>query len=297
MTSERSGDYYALSCALVCALGNIPAKVALENITPELFQLYFFGFGFLMSAVYLVRPKARQEVFATTSKAFLLILILSLLFSFAIYTFISSLKLIEPATVSFLSRFEVLVTVVFAFIFLKERLRPIEIIGGIITIGGLIILKFKTNMVISQAATLMILSSFFFATAEIIIKKYINLVGTIRFIFWRNFFMIFIFYGILVYHNQPLSLPDNKTLFIIAIASFLLPVMGRLTYIEALKRIKVSRAALITQSMPLFTAIFALLILGTYPTPIEWLGGGLIILGVVVIKFKVEKIKNANKLT
>ncbi len=291
MTSERSGDYYALSCALVCALGNIPAKAALENLTPELFQLYFFGFGFLMSAVYLIRPKARQEVFTTSPKSFLLIMILSILFSFGIYTFISSLKLIEPATVSFLSRFEVLITLVFAFIFLKERLRPIEIIGGIITIGGLVVLKFKTNMLISQAATLMILSGFFFAAAEIIIKKYIDKVGTIRFVFWRNFIMIFIFYGILVYHNQQLYLPDNKTLLIIAAASFLLPVMGRITYIEALKRIKISRAALITQATPLFTATFALLILGTYPTPIEWLGGGLIILGVVVIKLKFRKVK------
>ena len=295
MTRERSGDYYDLVCAIVCALGNIPAKAALENLTPELFQLYFFGFGFLMSAVYLIRPKARREVFTTSSKTFILILILSLIFSFGIYTFISSLKLIEPATVSFLSRFEVLVTVVFAFIFLKERLRPIEIIGGIITIGGIVVLKFKTNLDISQAATLMILSAFFFGTAEIIVKKYINAIGTIRFIFWRNFFMIFIFYGILLYHNQPLALPDSRTLLIIAIASFLLPVMGRITYIEALRRIKISRAALITQSTPLFTAIFALMILGTYPTPIEWLGGGLIILGVVIIKLRVGNSKSSKK--
>ncbi|HHI02326.1 MAG TPA: DMT family transporter [candidate division Zixibacteria bacterium] len=297
MTRERSGDYYALICAVVCALGNIPAKAALENLTPELFQLFFFGFGFLMSATYLVRFKARREVFSTTPKAFILIMILSVVFSLGIYTFISSLKLIEPATVSFLSRFEVLATLIFAFIFLKERLRPIEIIGGIITIGGIVILKFKTNLVISQAATLMILSALFFATAEIIIKKYINLIGTIRFIFWRNLFMIFIFYGFLIYQNQPFLLPGFRSLLLIAAAAFLLPVMGRITYIEALKRIKISRAALITQSTPLFTAIFALIILGTYPTPIEWLGGGLIIAGVVVIKLKVGRSKYNNNCT
>ncbi len=297
MTQERSGDYYALVCAIVCSVGNITAKIGLRNITPELFQFYLFGFGFIMSAAYLVRPKARREVFTADKRALGLIFVLSLLFSFGIYTFISSLKLIEPATVSFLSRFEVIFLLLFAFIFLKERLKLIELIGGIITIGGIFILKFKTNMVISQAASLMILSAFFFALAEVIIKKNINLVGTIRFIFWRNIFAVFIFYGILIYHNQQIIIIDSNTMLLTALTAFLLPVMGRLTYIEALKRIKVSRAALITQSMPLFTAIFALIILGTYPTPIELLGGGLIIAGVVVIKLKVGNSKNANKHT
>ncbi|MCP4705095.1 MAG: DMT family transporter [candidate division Zixibacteria bacterium] len=289
MTSERSGDYYALVCALVCSVGNITAKIGLRNITPELFQFYLFGFGFLMSAAYLIRPKARDEIFATDKKALGLIFVLSLLFSFGIYTFISSLKLIEPATVSFLSRFEVIAVLLFAFIFLKERLKLIELIGAFITIGGIFVLKFKTNIVISQAASLMILSSFFFAIAEVLIKKNINIIGTIRFIFWRNLFAILIFYGILIYHNQQVILIDYGTMFLTAITAFLLPVMGRLTYIEALKRIKVSRAALITQSMPIFTAIFALIILGTYPTLIEWFGGALIILGILIIKFKFRK--------
>ncbi len=294
MTSERSGDYYALVCALVCSVGNITAKVGLRSITPELFQFYLFGFGFIMSAAYLIRPNARKEVFTTNKKALGLIFVLSLLFSFGIYTFISSLKLIEPATVSFLSRFEVIIVLLFAFIFLKERLKPIELIGGLITIGGIFVLKFKTNMVISEAASLMILSAFFFALAEIIIKKNINLVGTIRFIFWRNIFAVFIFYAILIYRNQPIIIIDSNAMFLTALTAFLLPIMGRFTYLEALKRIKVSRAALITQSMPLFTAAFALIILGTYPTPIEWLGGGLIILGVVVIKLKFGKVKPAS---
>ncbi len=284
MTHERAGDYYALSCAIVCALGNIPAKVALDNLTPELFQFYYFGIGFLMTSVYLIKPGPRLEVMTTSGKAFGLIFILSLLFSFGVYTFIVSLKLIEPATVSFLSRFEVILTVIFAFIVLRERLRLIELIGGVIALSGIFVLKYKTNMVISEAASLMILSSFFFAVAEILVKKYIDIIGVIRFVFWRNLIMVVIFYGILIYQGQQFYLIDNRTLLLAAAAAFLLPVMGRITYIEALRRIKISRAALVTQSTPLFTALFALTILGTYPTPVEWLGGVLIIAGVVVIK-------------
>ena len=134
----------------------------------------------------------------------------------------------------------------------------------------------------------MILSAFFFGSAEIIIKKNIDLVGTIRFIFWRNIFAVVIFYFILFYHNQQVHIVETSTMLIAAASAFLLPVMGRLTYIEALRRIKISRAALITQSTPLFTAMFALMILGSIPTAIEWLGGGLIIIGVIIIRLTVR---------
>lgn len=283
MDQERSGDFYALSCAVVCGLGNIPAKAALENLTPELFNIYYFVLGFLFTALYLFKRKTRKEVFSTGPRVFFLILILSILFSLGIYTFMTSLKMIDPATVSFLSRIESIVILIFAYIILKERLRPIELIGGIIAVGGIFILKYKTNMVISKAATLMILSAVFFSTAEIIIKKNIDIIKTTPFVFWRNLLNIGIFYIILTIQGQRLQMPESQTIPLIAAAAFLLPVMGRATYIEALKRIKISRATLISQSTPLFTALFAFIILKTLPTPIEWLGGGLIIFGVIII--------------
>ena len=295
MKPERTGDFYAIACALVCGLGNIPAKAALENLTPEIFNLFFFIAGFLISSLSVFKRSSRQEIFSTSRKAFGLILILAFIFTFGLYTFIIALKLIEPATISFLSRFEVILTVILAYIILRERLRPIELLGGLIALGGIFILKFKTNIIISHAATLMILSSFFFAAAEIIVKKYINLIGTMRFLFWRNLFMIFIFLAILLIRGQALHLPTTRELLLIISAALLLPVLGRATYIEALKRIKISRATLLTQSTPLFTAAFAWIILSSLPAPIEWLGGSLILAGVVVVRMTRFKINFNNR--
>lgn len=80
-------------------------------------------------------------------------------------------------------------------------------------------------------------------------------------------------------------MPPGKTVLLIVAASLLLPVIGRATYQMALKRIDISRAALITQTTPLFTALFAFLLLRTLPSPTEWLGSGLIILGASVVSF------------
>lgn len=284
MHSQRTGDLYALACALVCGLGNIPAKVALSGTTTEIFNVYFFIFAFIFSGLALFRKKERREIVSTNLRILALIFFLALLFAFALYLFMSALKLIEPATVSFLSRFEVIVTVVLAYIILKERLHPVEILGGVVAVAGVFVLKYKTDITISHAATLMVLSSFFFAVAEILVKKNISKLGTARFLFYRNLFMMAIMYLILNVRGQTLYLPAGETLLLTLAAAILLPVLGRATYMEALRRIDISRAALITQSIPLFTALFTFAILRTYPAPIEWLGGGLIIAGVVLVK-------------
>jgi len=289
MNQQRTGDLYALVCALVCGLGNIPAKVALDRLPVEIYIFYFFLFGFFIISLTLFKKSSRDEIFQINLKTLSLIAILAVFFMGALYLMMTALKMIEPATVSFLSRFEVIVTVVLAYMILKERLLFIEIVGGMIAVGGVIILKYKTNLDISKAATLMVLSSFCFAAAEIIIKKNIKILGTIRFVFYRNLFMICFVYIIMTFEGRTLFLPDNNTLLVILSAAILLPVVGRITYMEALKRIKVSRAALITQSTPLFTAFFAFIILATYPAPIEWLGGALIIAGVVVVKLSIKK--------
>nr|MBN2277882.1 DMT family transporter [candidate division Zixibacteria bacterium] len=296
MDENRIGDLYALSCAIVCGLGNIPAKVAVEGLTPEIFNIYYFSFACILSAFFLLEKKTRREVLNVSPRILGLIFVLAILFALALYLFITSLKLIEPATVSFLSRFEVILTVILAFFLLKEKLTAVELIGGLIALGGIFILKYHTNLAISKAATLMVLSSLLFAVAEVIIKKNIKRLGTIKFLFYRNIFMVFIMYVILLIRGQNLYLPPAKTLWLILIAALLLPVLGRATYMEALKRINISRAALISQSTPLFTALFAFAILRSLPVPIEWLGGGLIILGVVVVQLSRKKILTENRI-
>jgi len=290
MKPERAGDLYALVCALICGLGNIPAKVGLKNISTELFNFYFFLFAFGISLLTLLNPKSRREIIATNLRSFLIIIGMSVLFSLGIYTFIHSLKLIEPATVSFLSRVEVIFTIVLAFIFLKERLKIIELIGGAVAILGVLLLKYETNLVISKAATLMIASAFFFTVAEILVKRFVNEIGTVRFVFIRNLFAVVFFFAIVHLRGKAFYIPDTTTLGMTFLAALLLPILGRLTYIKALQRINISRAALITQSTPLFTALFAFLILKTYPTLMEWLGGLLIIMGVVIVRMTGLKI-------
>ncbi len=285
MKPERTGDFYAIVCALICGLGNIPAKVGLGEVTAELFNFYYFIFAFAISILALVNRGNREEMAATTKRSFLMIGALTVLFTLGIYTFMYSIKLIEPATVSFLSRVETIFTILLAYLILKERLHLFEIFGGMVAIIGVLFLKFETNLTVSRVATLMIASSLFFAIAEILVKKFVNEIGTIRFVLIRNIFAVIFFLIILKVQGQDISFPNRTTLIMAALTALLLPVLGRITYIKALQKINVSRAALITLSTPLFTALFALIFLGTSPGPMEWVGGLMIVTGVGIVRF------------
>lgn len=284
MKPERLGDFNAIACAVVCGLGNIVVKIGLADVSTELFIFWMFIAAVVISIIALLNKNIRREVLATDLKVFGLISLLTVFFSFGIYTSYIALKIIEPATVSFLSRFEIILTLIFAYFFLKERLTGYELLGGMVAVAGVVVLKYKTTVEISRAATLMIISACFFAACEIAVKKYIHLIGTMRFVFVRNIVAVGMFYLILRLSGHSLTVPNNMTLLWAFIGALLLPVLGRITYIEALKRINISRAALLTQSTPLFTALFALIILHSLPTPIEWLGGLLIIAGVLIVK-------------
>jgi drug/metabolite transporter (DMT)-like permease len=289
MKKERAGDLYALACSLACGLGNIPAKSALDRISPEIFNFYLFLFGWIFSSLPLFAPRGRREIASVSPKTLGLIFFLSISFSLALSLNMAALKSMEPATVSFLSRFEVVLTVILAFFVLKEKLSLIEILGGAIALGGILVLKYKTNIVISRGATMMVFSALFYATSEIIIKKNIARISTVGFLFFRNLFLIPILYAAILIKGQRPMLPDSKTIFLISLAALLLPVIGRATYQLALKRIDISRAALISQATPICTAIFAFLILNSLPSPIEWLGGGLIIGGVLIVQISEKR--------
>lgn len=290
MKSNRAGDLYALTCAIACGLANIPEKIALDKLSPEILNFYLFVFAWIFSSASIVSKEKRKEISSPDPKLLILIFFLTIAFAIALSFGMTALKIMQPATVSFLSRFEVIITVALAYMILKEKLSPVEILGGLVALAGLFILKYRTNIVISQGATLMVLSALFFASSEIIIKKNISRIGTASFLFYRNLFLIPILFGILLLTGQTLFLPDAKTLLLIASAALLAPVIGRATYQMAMKRLDISRTALISQSTPIFTVIFAFLILRSFPSPIELTGGGIIIMGVAIVKLSEGKL-------
>ncbi|MCK4462395.1 MAG: EamA family transporter, partial [candidate division Zixibacteria bacterium] len=63
------------------------------------------------------------------------------------------------------------------------------------------------------------------------------------------------------------------------------PIMARMMYLLALKRMDLSKVAVISQSQPVYVVLIALFALGQLPTVRETAGGIFLVIGCVVMIF------------
>lgn len=284
MKRTTQGDLFAIICSISVGIGITPAKAAVSVISPETLTFYLFVFAFGFSLFIPLSPPYRRIIGGIRRDQVWLIMKLSVLFSAAIFFSWTALQYLEPATQSFLSRIKVLMTVFFAIIFLREHLHRLEIIGGIVATLGIALLKFNAGPDVSLGATLMLISAVLFSTAEIMLKRQIDDIPPTMFLFYRNLAMIPCFAVILVIRGESFVLPDFTVAGYIALTSLLGPVIGRGTYIAAIRRNSLSRTVLINQTQPLFAGLAGYVVLSSMPSAMEWIGGGLILLGAIIIR-------------
>lgn len=282
--SRWRGDFWAIVSAFATGTGLIAAKAALRTINPITMNGYMFFVGAIIIFCDAVINDKVKETIRVRPGQLLFLLIVSIIFCGATFCLFSALSLSEPATVSFLSRLELVATIAFAALFLKEKINLSESTGLILVVAGIFVMRYNASVELSKAVTLATAAGLLFGAGEVTIKSRIDWVNHRALIFYRNLFMSAIFVlvgtatGIFVWVN------DVNLLLILCVAGLFLPYMGRLGYLKAMQNINVSRASIIVQSQPFFAAGAALVILGTFPPAREIIGGLLIMAGVVTIR-------------
>ena len=283
------GDSWAIVSALATGGGFIAAKTALQTLPPITFNSYMFGIGMLAVVVDAVISRKVNVMLRVSRRQLAFLLLVSVLFCGAVFCLHTALVQSEPATVSFLSRIELVSTLLLAAIFLKERISKAEIIGLIIVVTGIVVMRYDASVELSRAVMLITGGSFLFGAGEVLIKSQINWMDYRSLIFYRNLFMSVIFFIVSLFWGKWVWVADGNLMLVLIIAGIVMPYLGRLGYLKAMQNIDISRASIIVQSQPFFAAAAALAILGTFPPFKEVIGGLLIVAGVVTIKLLEKK--------
>ncbi len=279
------GDLWVTVSAITTGGGLAIAKIALVEIEPMLFNCYLFFLGSLIILIdSAIKGKLRETIIISKSQIGFLFII-ALFFALATLCLYTSLAISEPATVSFLSRLELIATIVLAVIFLKEKMGRNEIYGLIVVLAGILVMRYGASVELSRTLLLLTIASILIGTAEVLTKARINSINYRSYIFYRNIFISAIFLIITSALGKFVWIGGNpKLLGLIAICAFLLPYMGRLGYLKGMKYINISRASIISQSQPFFAAGVGLIFIGSLPPLKELIGGLLIVAGVVLIR-------------
>ncbi|MCP4569600.1 MAG: DMT family transporter [FCB group bacterium] len=288
-STRLRGDMWAVVSAVATGGGFIAAKAALQTLPPITFNAYMFGIGMLAVVVDAVISRKVAVMLKVSFRQLAFLFIVAILFCGAVFCLNTALAQSEPATVSFLSRIELVSTLLLAAIFLKERISKSEIIGLLIVTAGIVVMRYDASVELSRTVMLITIGSFMFGAGEVLIKSKIDWMDYRTFIFYRNLFMSVIFFIISSLWGKWVWVDDGNLMMVLIVAGIVLPYLGRLGYLKAMQNIDISRASIIVQSQPFFAAATALAILGTFPPFKEVIGGLLIVAGVVTIKLLEKK--------
>jgi len=278
--NPRIGYIYAFICSFCSALMIFLIKVVSGELPPLSILFLSQGIAGAVLGFALFSKAVRVELSRLKRRSWISLACLSLLYLFGYWTMFEAIRLMDPTVTSFLGRTEVLVTILVSYVFLKERLKGLEIPGALLVFAGILIIRYAAGVNISLGFILCLVSATLWGVAESLAKVVVRTVPPVIFAMFRSLMLFFPFLFMALMSEDCAVLPSTAVAWWGVIGlSISGPVIGRVLYMKSLALIPVSKAALINQFQPVWVGIIAGISLGVTPSLKEWLGGLLIISG------------------
>ncbi len=283
-TGSSTGYLYGFLCAFFSAVMIVLIKRVQESLpTLSILVIVLAVAALVLSGVMFTGGRHRL-LLRVSAHGWFWVGGIAVLTFFCYWTLFAAIDLLDPTVASFLGRAETLVTIAFGVVFLGERFRRIEIAGAVLVLSGVGLIRYTGGVEISRGFVLCIVACILWGVTEGLAKVAVRHASPLFFTWGRTVLLAPAFYCTALASNGGLVLPDSTHLWILVIALSLSgPVVARYLYMKCLTLLPVSRAALINQSQPIWVAVIAGVCLGVLPGPREWIGGGLIIAGCLLL--------------
>ena len=260
------------------------AKYVLGFIPLVDFVCWWYGAGLVFHTIYGI-PTGSISL-ETIKKNHRLLLLVFIIFdvSGTSCAFVA-IKLMDPSVVSFLSQSQIIFTLFFGYIILKEVFKKGEYVAASIIIAGLIVMTFNSGNVPFKGAAMMIYANFVGAINLIIIRKIGPHVGTLTFARIRTISLFILLTGYNLAVNGKVAVPPLDLLLIIVFGAFFGPFLNVISIYKSLETIPVGRLALYRSVQPLFIMTATGIFLKILPGPRETIGGLIIMSGSIILAY------------
>ena len=286
------GVLFACSSALGVTLVYLCSRLLTATMTTELLLFWWFALASVWSAIALLSERQKVVGFTRVIRShFRFFCLYMLLESAATLSFFFVIRFVNPAIVSFFDILAPLFVTVIAFFYLKEKLKKIEIFGGILSICGVAVLTYVSPEVKPKFLMLIVMQVLFYSTSSSLAKKKNRAIPPLVITCFRVFCLSAICVLQILWKGG-VRWPSARELFFLATGSAAGPVLGAFCFFSAMKYIKVTKIFLIKNAQPFLVALASTLLL-KIPLSMRQLAGGMII--VVGISFvvagKTEELK------
>ncbi|MDD4352070.1 MAG: DMT family transporter [Candidatus Gracilibacteria bacterium] len=210
------------------------------------------------------------------------------------------LKYSTATNTSLLANTDPLITIILAALILHEGFSWKQVTGALFMIAGVFVIATRgdfNNLSFRTSDIYILVSSFFYASGVIIIKKYLKKINPEAVVFARNaigFFLAFtIIAMILLFSRENLAwtykLEWRDLALVLGVALITIATAQALFY-KALSLTGAGRVSLMTLTCPVFTAIYAVIFLGEELQSYQFVGGAMIILGLLYLHLHAKDI-------
>lgn len=277
------GYFFSLASAFSFACYIVVGKITEDGLEPITLVFYLSLLAFVISfpLFWMDKSKLNTHIFKQEFFNPMLWLHVGSIF-FAMWTLWQGISVLNPATATMIGRTETLWTVALACLIYKERFSFIYFIAFALALGGICFMQGDLGNAISlstfssNGVVYILLSSLFFALAEVFAKNLSQEIPPIRFSIYRHG-IIAVAAGVCSVLLGHMHWLDTSQWLNLSLAAFLGPGLARLLYLYSLQRVDLVKTTLLGEIEPVFTALVSFLILREVPSFEEWTGGAMML--------------------
>jgi drug/metabolite transporter (DMT)-like permease len=191
---------------------------------------------------------------------------------------------IDAGTASMLGKTSTIFSIIIGLWWLHERLHPLQVVGAILALAGVVIITFQPSDLFRWGALLVMGSTIMYAVHAALVKRYGQQMGFVDFFFFRLFFTTLTLAAIALARPWTANAPPSIWLLII-VAGTVDIVISRSLYYLALRRLPMSLHSIILTLSPVVTLGWAYLFFDTFPGPLQLIGGVIVVIGVALAAY------------
>lgn len=288
-SSEVAGYAFAVVATAIWSFNFIVARILADSVPPVMlaFLRWTIAAAFLLPfgirPFFRELPIIRKHLFYVTVTAFLLVTVFNTLIYIAAHTSKAlNLALIASSSPIF--------TILLAYFFLNARLGPLRIIGLISATLGVVLLVTRGDLSVlrdltfSEGELWMVLAAVVFGIYNVLVRIKPTALGSVAFLSSTLFIGLLFLVPWVIWEQRHagtlnLTMPTLMAIVYLGIGPSLIAF---LCWNKAIMLIGPVRSAIAYYSLPIFSAVEGLILLGEPVTFIDFLSGALILIGVII---------------
>jgi len=282
------GVLFGLLAMFGYGLSNALAKIPSQAIGSKKTILYR---NIFVSAILLVALLVFLKESVFNLNYILITLAISLIGYIPVVSFYKALSLGKLGVISPIANSSVLFTVLFSFLFFKEKLSLIQLLAILVITAGIVFSslnfkEFKSSRLfkISSGVPFALISCFLWGLVFTLFKIPVNVLGPVLTSFVLEFGMIFYSTFHLKLYRVSFKAPPKRIMaYLFGVALF--AAMGTLCFNLGITKAQVSLVAAFTFANPLVAVLYGKLVYKEKLKKQQWLAIGLILAGIVSLAY------------